>query len=622
MTLIGFARAACSVLMVCVAATVIVGQQTENPPSSASQIPARHFGDKNAVPIRKADSVNDERFRTRLPDLKLPSAQPGGSFRPQNRSGAVKFEAPKTSQHVMGNNQGRNYQISRTASPGMQFESRRGATSQGWTNGRKPVTGRSIHQVDSGESVRRTSFVVAEGSTRQDEQNGQDVDVPSILGGQKQAPATNEKPSARKIQQPPAATQLPASAPAVQSAPANTAPQQAQPSAAAQQHTMKDAAPATTKTAQAVAQQTAGAAPKQALPQNTKTTKQAATAQKPIRKSEFIARANDLRSVPAISVSNKNTRSAATTPAAPLTAGAGVGTKGAAISSVGPALRVETIGPNTVGVGKTGTYQVQIRNFGQSVAKNILVGIDFPEWVDMENASMTTGENEATDGNSESRLIWTVDQVPAGGSQTMTLQLIPREASEFDMHVEWTMMPISGQTRVAVTQPELNVEINGPNEVRYGEKILYDVLISNPGTGTAENVSVLLPDELGGQKASLGNIEPNSDKRIQVELFAQTVGSLALTTTALGADDLNASDTREIIVRRAHLDVEIQGPGLKYTGTVANYKIMLSNSGDATASGVMAALPLPAGVTYLSGIESAEQVSGGLRWDIGTLETG
>jgi hypothetical protein len=50
--------------------------------------------------------------------------------------------------------------------------------------------------------------------------------------------------------------------------------------------------------------------------------------------------------------------------------------------------------------------------------------------------------------------------------------------------------------------------------------------------------------------------------------------------------------------------------------------VSVTNSGDAAASEVIAAMALPNGVTYLSGIESVKQIEGGVRWHVGSLEPG
>ena len=219
-------------------------------------------------------------------------------------------------------------------------------------------------------------------------------------------------------------------------------------------------------------------------------------------------------------------------------------------------------------------------------------------------------------------MVWTIDRIPANSTQTLTIDCVPRKAEMFDMGVEWTLAPRTGTTHVEVTEPRLEMKIAGPHDVLYGEKAIYHVTVRNPGTGTAENVNVMLPEALGGERASLGEIPPGREKNFQVELLARTAGQLDLTATAKADGDLNTSATRQIDVRRANLGVVIEGPGMKYAGSVGQYKITVDNTGDATAQEVVAAIALPTGVKYIGGVEGANEIEGGLRWLVGSLDSG
>ncbi len=293
-----------------------------------------------------------------------------------------------------------------------------------------------------------------------------------------------------------------------------------------------------------------------------------------------------------------------------------------AISLAGPAIQVNTFGPATIGINKPATYQVVVQNNSPMTAERVLVGINMPDWVEMKNVNMTTGGKEVTDGKDQARLVWSVDQIPANSQQTITVTAIPRKAEMFDVGVEWTLVPRVGKHAVNVTEPKLAMNIAGPKEVRYGETALYHVTVSNPGTGAAENVVVMLPEALGGERATLGNINAGKERNFQVELLARTAGELNLVATAAADGDLKTSAEQALIVRRGNLQISIEGPGLKYAGSVAQYRVSITNTGDAAASDVVSAVALPAGVKYIGGIDSVKLVDDGLSWPVGSLEPG
>ena len=175
---------------------------------------------------------------------------------------------------------------------------------------------------------------------------------------------------------------------------------------------------------------------------------------------------------------------------------------------------------------------------------------------------------------------------------------------------------------MAVTQPKLEMTISGPDDILYGDKAVYQVEIRNPGTGTAEEVVVKLPEALGGESQPIGNITPGKSQRFQIELFARTAGELNLLATATANGELTSSVQRKVRVRRANLEVTLNGPAKKYAGTDATYNVTVTNRGDAIAEDVMAAIALPNGVEYLGGLDNAEQTGNGLTWNVGSMKPG
>ena len=294
----------------------------------------------------------------------------------------------------------------------------------------------------------------------------------------------------------------------------------------------------------------------------------------------------------------------------------------ASIKIAAPAIEVVTVGPQTIGINEASEYKVVVRNNSSLRAERILVGVNMPAWVDIQNLSLTSGGKEITDGEGQARLVWSVDQVPGNSSQTMTISAVPRKAEIFDVDVEWTLVPMVGKASIRVTEPKLEMTISGPKEVQYGETALYHVAVRNPGSGAAENVSVMLPEALGGERATLGLIPPGKEKHFQVELLARAAGDLNLVATAAAEGNLKAEAEQALIVRRAALAISMTGPALKYAGGVGKYSVTLTNTGDATATELDAGVALPSGVKYLKGIDAASLFDRGVRWPIGSLAPG
>ena len=294
----------------------------------------------------------------------------------------------------------------------------------------------------------------------------------------------------------------------------------------------------------------------------------------------------------------------------------------AMFESSAPSIRIQSFGPKTVGINKASSFQVHVSNSSSETAENVLVGIHLPQWVDVRDLQSSTGLFKITDGVEQPRVVWTVDRIPGNSTQTITIPATPRKAELFDLGVEWTLIPRTAKSSVEVTQPKLEMTVSGPDDILYGDKAVYQVEIRNPGTGTAEQVVVKLPEALGGESQPIGDITPGESQRFQIELFALTAGELDLLATASAAGDLSTSVQRKVRVRRANLEVKLTGPARKYAGTDAKYSVTVTNRGDALAQGVIAAVALPSGVEYMGGLDSADQTPTGLTWNVGSMKPG
>lgn len=289
--------------------------------------------------------------------------------------------------------------------------------------------------------------------------------------------------------------------------------------------------------------------------------------------------------------------------------------------AVGPTLRVETVGPRSISINKPSTYEIRVHNTGSVEAHGINVAASFPEYIELQSARPSIGTHDHTPDDVEGRLKWRIDHLPAGKSETLSVNLTPRQAQLFDLQVQWACDPIRGFSTIEITEPKLEMKIAGPSDVLYGEKAVYTITIRNPGTGIAENVEIMLSEELGGQRASVGNIQPSSERSFEVELIPGEAGNLKLEAFA-SAEQLEHSVVKEIMVRRAVLEIQAEGAAALYAGNTCTYNLVVRNTGDAIARDVIAATVLPVGAQYISGIEGAEQVDSGLRWAIGSMAPG
>jgi uncharacterized repeat protein (TIGR01451 family) len=300
--------------------------------------------------------------------------------------------------------------------------------------------------------------------------------------------------------------------------------------------------------------------------------------------------------------------------------------EGVLMARKSPLLTVETVGPRRIMVGKESVYELMIHNSGEVAAEDVAVFVNLPAWADMSGAEATTGTTQlGAPGDLARPLQWGVGQLAAGGREKLVLRIVARERRPFDLAVRWDSKPVASQAMIEVQEPKLLLQLDAPREVIYGKKEVFTLKIANSGTGDAENVAVtLLPVGTAENRPAshkLGVIAAGEEKAVEVELTARQAGELLIQVEAHGDGGAHADLSQKILVRRATLRVDVEGPQMQYIGAVVVYRIRLNNLGNAPARNVRLSVNLPAGVKYLSGIDGSRLEANGtkLQWTLDNL---
>jgi uncharacterized repeat protein (TIGR01451 family) len=289
-----------------------------------------------------------------------------------------------------------------------------------------------------------------------------------------------------------------------------------------------------------------------------------------------------------------------------------------------PLIKVTTTGPKSISINKPASYRVNISNMGAEGSGSLLIAVELPGHVELADADLSAGTPEVDEADGSSRILWTLSNVAGRSQESMVIQVVPRQPIPFDLDVEWTFVPFNDIARVQVLEPKLAMEITGPSEVQYGEKAIYTITLNNPGTGKAEDVTVTLSESLGGEQASVGGIGPGDRRQFEVELIARDAGQINLGATVTAGGGIEVPAVKPISVRRAKLQVETVAPNFRYAGSEIDYEVTIANVGDSIANNVVAAIALPRGAQYISGVDGATLSENGdaIRWNIGTMSSG
>jgi hypothetical protein len=299
---------------------------------------------------------------------------------------------------------------------------------------------------------------------------------------------------------------------------------------------------------------------------------------------------------------------------------------GLRVTRRGPVLSVETLGPRRITVGKESAYEVGMVNLGEVAAEELVVFVSLPEWAEVAGAEVTSGTAQTTTlAQAVGTVQWKLGHLDAKGRERMTLRIIPRQSRPFDLVVRWDYRPVASQAMIEVQEAKLSLQLEGPREVLYGKKETYRLRVANFGNGDAENVAIMLMPIGGGENMpathKIGVLPAGEEKALDVELTARQAGNLTIQVDARAEGGVHAELAEKVLVRRAGLKIDVDGPKMQFMGVPASYVIRVRNPGTASARNIRLSIRLPAGGKYLSGLDDARLDASGntLKWTIESL---
>jgi uncharacterized repeat protein (TIGR01451 family) len=294
-----------------------------------------------------------------------------------------------------------------------------------------------------------------------------------------------------------------------------------------------------------------------------------------------------------------------------------------------PVITTDIRGPKQITIGREASYRLQLQNQSDAAAEGIVATIRIPTWAEVVDTSASQGMiQQPRNAVGTGQLEWQLSRLEGQASETLDIKLIPRASRPLELGVSWTLSPVGSKAVVQVQEPKIQMSVSGPDEVLFSEPQLFRLMLSNPGTGVAENVKIDLipPGSTQGTATShvVGNLAPGASRTVEVELTAREAGKLFVKAIATAEGGLTTEAAKEIFCRKPELEVDWRGPESKYAGTPATYYLRVRNPGTAPADDVTLTAALPAGADFISASEgqSYDAEKREVSWQVGTLGPG
>jgi hypothetical protein len=289
-----------------------------------------------------------------------------------------------------------------------------------------------------------------------------------------------------------------------------------------------------------------------------------------------------------------------------------------------PGITINIVGPNSMVVGQETVYELIAKNHGNNNLNGLIVRLSMPNSVVIGNAVAMSGTTQPDREDGENAILWEVETIPAGQSQSLKLPLKTASPEHFAMNVEWTALPQSQSLVVKVHEPKLDLALEGPAEAEYGVPLKYRLRIKNPGNAVAKAVEVMLAAEsFGSNQSVVGDIAPGAERIIDVELLFEQGGVIPILATATSSVSQVQSQSKiDVRVRQANLVAKWDGASNYYQGSVGDYRLTLSNEGDAAIQQAKCSVNIPNGADLIDMPPGSVRRGSSVQWDVKKLMPG
>jgi len=271
-------------------------------------------------------------------------------------------------------------------------------------------------------------------------------------------------------------------------------------------------------------------------------------------------------------------------------------------------LTVDVRAPGVINLNQTAKLQIVVKNTGTAEAIGVVVRDPLPPGVEfVSSVPEPAGKGPV--------LSWNLGDMAARSERVIELKVKPTKTGNFD-HAASVSMLTGGKARSLVQEPLLKVEVRaGAPQVLKGGQVKVFIVVSNPGTGPARNVSIEaklssgLFYESGTSVIALdppiAQIKPGEAVELE-PLVADTkvAGPQSCEVTATSPDvavtatSPLAKSSVQVEVVEAKLGISVLGQAQRFTESDASYTINVKNTGTASAKNVVVSATVPNGARF------------------------
>jgi uncharacterized repeat protein (TIGR01451 family) len=265
---------------------------------------------------------------------------------------------------------------------------------------------------------------------------------------------------------------------------------------------------------------------------------------------------------------------------------------------------VEAVCPDSIVFGQEFRYELIVKNAGTAPVAGVRVEDEIPagaKYVGSDPPAELTGDH----------LAWSVGGLDAGAEKRIAVRVRPTDEGEVRSRAVVTFSA-AVEARTKVTRPRIAVAVTGSELCKAGEEVVFQIKVTNSGSGPAQRmvVQAALSDGLQHPQGAklemeMANLPPGETRTVPLRVGAAKAGVqwCQVTVAAEGSQDSTAKASVNIV--EPLLQITQTGPAKCLVRAEPTYEITLSNPGTATTDPIALYAILPEGFEFVQASDSA-----------------
>lgn len=272
-----------------------------------------------------------------------------------------------------------------------------------------------------------------------------------------------------------------------------------------------------------------------------------------------------------------------------------------------PQIEVEVKAPKEIQSGQIANIEIIISNPGTATATGIVLEEHVPDGLYHKDGKILVNKNVDTLKPREAKKLTL--PLTCTGSGTLVNKIIVTANAGLRAEAETTIRALS---------PMLELNITGTKQRFLERKSKYNLVVSNGGTASAQNVDLVLTLPTAVQFVStnqsgvyepathtvhwaLEELPPRESGEIELVLLPGKIGNYTLKFSGVGENNLKAEKTHPMVIDGlAALSFEVVGQSLVEIGKETTYEIRVANKGTKPATNVKIRATLTDGLSFVN----------------------